>query len=83
MYYLSPNAVTSNNHSFTKINLSATRTYIKPDHRSYLQDVQRLNNGPEAILPNGYSIRASKQANIKLSQDVTLPSLIYSKLASK
>ena len=64
MYSLSLNAVSSSKHAYMKADSGATRTYIKPEHSSYIQDVKSLINGPEAILPDGSTIQASQQGNI-------------------
>ena len=83
MYSLSLNAVSSSKHAYMKADSGATRTYIKPEHSSYIQDVKSLINGPEAILPDGSTIQASQQGNITFQHNVKLPSLIYPKLTSE
>ena len=83
MNYLSPNVVTSNNIPVLKVDSGASKTYLKPEHKTFLENVRHLNNGPRATLPDNTMIQASTTGNLPLHSDLTIPSLVYPKLTSE
>ena len=83
IYYLSPNTVTSNISPVMKVDSGASKTYIKPEHKKFLRNVEHLKNGPRAILPNNTQIQASEMGNLPLHSDLSLQSLIYPQVASE
>ena len=42
-----------------KADSGASRTYLRPQHQKYLQNIQLLHNGPTATLPNNNKIKAT------------------------
>ena len=44
-----PSVITSHNHNIMKDDSGVTSTYIKELHAHYLQNLQKLKNGPRAV----------------------------------
>ena len=83
IYYLSPNTITSNIAPVMKVDSGASKTYISPKHKQFLQNVEHLKNGPRATLPNNTQIQASDMGDLPLYSDLSFKSLIYLQLSSK
>jgi len=83
-YSTLPTAVTSaNTKDILKADTGASKTYLKPDHKKYLQNFELLKNGPIATLPNNEKIQAMGKGELSLSQKLQIPSLIYDRLTSE
>ena len=61
----------------------ATPTYLKKEHAKFLQNLQILQNGPKAVLPNNTTIAASAQGDLPLHPCLTPKALIYPHLKSE
>ena len=81
--YLSPFAVTSNHPVTLKSDSGASKTYIKPEHKSLLDNIQIIKNSLKATLPDKSVISISATGLLPLHEGLKVPSLVYTQLASK
>ena len=77
-----PNVVTSKNRIIMKADSGATTTYLKKEHAKFLRNLQSLQNGPKAVLPNNTTIAAAAQGDLPLHPFLTPKALIYPQLKS-
>ena len=66
-----------------KADSGATTTYLKKEHAKFLRNLQSLQNGPKAVLPNNTTIAAAAQGDLPLHPYLTPKALIYPQLKSE
>ena len=74
---LSPVASTSiSNHQFSnnldaKADSGASKHFFKTDHIKYLKNITKLDNGPNAQLPNNMIVQATHKGQLNLHQNLS------------
>ena len=71
-YSVAPYDLNNTNRSTTttsdimKADTGASKTYLKAKHAKYLENLSKLQNGPDATLPNNTRIKAIAQGILPL-----------------
>ena len=63
-----------------KANTGVSKTYLKKEHEKYLKNLLKLQNGPEATLPNNTRIKAIAKGILPLHPSLFPKALIYPQL---
>ena len=77
------NVVTSTFSDVLKADSGASKTYIKENHRKYLQHQVILKNGPRATLPNNQTIQATISGQLPLHPTLKHQTLLFPELQSE
>ena len=60
-------SLVSNSLTYAKADTGASKTFIKQNHTSKLQNIRRLQVGPTVLLPNNESLIASHQGPLQFN----------------
>ena len=83
-HYLRKNSITNfPKPDIMKADSGASKTYIKENHKKYLQDQIILKNGPRATLPNNSTIQATISGQLPLHPSLKHKTLLFSELQSE
>ena len=68
---------TQNIRDVLKADSGATKIYLQQQHVKYLEQVESLEDGLEAVLPDSTTIKASASGNLPLHENLNIKGLVY------